>query len=155
MKPGPLSRLWLAGLGVGLALTAARPARADDAANRRLVEHAMHELFVNRDLSAIDRYWGGHPYRQHNPHIADGTASLRQLVATLPGNFRYQPGLIVADHDIVMLHGSYTGFGPQPLVVVDIFRIAHGRIVEHWDVMQPEIPAARTASHRPMFAPGQ
>ena len=49
--------------------------------------------------------------------------------------------MAVADGDLVMVHGRYTGWGPNPMVAVDIFRVADGKVVEHWDVMQEEVPA--------------
>jgi len=38
------------------------------------------------------------------------------------------------------------GWGPKPMVAVDIFRVANGKIAEHWDVMQEEVPAAQSAN---------
>jgi predicted SnoaL-like aldol condensation-catalyzing enzyme len=29
----------------------------------------------------------------------------------------------------------------------------NGKLVEHWDVMQEEVPASETASGNPMFSP--
>jgi predicted SnoaL-like aldol condensation-catalyzing enzyme len=49
------------------------------------------------------------------------------------------------------VHGRYTGWGPKPMVAVDIFRVEDGKVAEHWDVMQEEVPAGRTASGNPMF----
>ena len=43
------------------------------------------------------------------------------------------------------------GLGPKPLIAVDIFRIKDGKLAEHWDVLQEEVPAALTASKNPMF----
>ena len=37
------------------------------------------------------------------------------------------------------------------MIAVDIFRVRDGKVVEHWDVMQEEVPAAETASGNPMF----
>jgi predicted SnoaL-like aldol condensation-catalyzing enzyme len=37
------------------------------------------------------------------------------------------------------------------LVAVDIFRVANGRIAEHWDVMQEEVPAAQSANGNSML----
>ncbi len=37
-----------------------------------------------------------------------------------------------------MIHGRYTGWGPKPMVAVDIFHVEGGKLVEHWDVMQEE-----------------
>jgi predicted SnoaL-like aldol condensation-catalyzing enzyme len=37
------------------------------------------------------------------------------------------------------------------MVAVDIFRLKNGKVVEHWDVMQEEVPKANTASGNAMF----
>lgn len=59
--------------------------------------------------------------------------------------------MATASSDLVMVHGRYTGWGPKPLVAVDIFRVKDGKVVEHWDVMQEEVPADQTACGNPMF----
>ena len=59
--------------------------------------------------------------------------------------------MATASRDLVMVHGRYTGWGPKPLVAVDIFRVKDGKVVEHWDVMQEEVPADQTTSGNPMF----
>ncbi|MDP9066480.1 MAG: nuclear transport factor 2 family protein [Pseudomonadota bacterium] len=120
-------------------------------ANKKLVSNAMHELFVTKDAEKAVRRYFGKPYLQHNPMIADGADDLPKVVASLPATFKYEPGLIVADGDFVMIHGLYTGWGPKPLVAVDIFRVKNGKLVEHWDVMQDDVPASQTKSGRPMF----
>ena len=143
----------------GLSLTAmllglaASPAVAGPVqeANKKLVSNAMHELFVTRDAEKAVRLYFGKPYLQHNPMIPDGADDLPKVVASLPANFKYEPGVIVADGDLVMIHGLYTGWGPKPLVTVDIFRVKNGKLVEHWDVMQENVPASQTKSGRPMF----
>ena len=141
----------LAALSV-LLLSTAHAAMASPAENKELVRKAMNELFVQRDASAVNRYWGT-PYVQHTPTIPNGKEDLPAIVKTLPANFKYEPGMIVADGDHVMIHGRYTGWGPNPMVAVDIFRVEHGKLVEHWDVMQEEVPASQTKSGNPMFTP--
>lgn len=122
--------------------------------NEKLVQKLMTELFINRDVQAATPYFGD-PYIQHNPTIADGHSSLGGIIKALPANFKYEPGMIVGHGDIVMIHGRYTGWGPKPMVVVDIFRVKNGKVVEHWDVMQDEVPADQTKSGHPMFSPGK
>ena len=39
--------------------------------------------------------------------------------------------MIVAEGDLVMIHGRYTDWGPKPMVAVDIFRVVDGKLVEH------------------------
>src|ERR1700752_6907 len=119
-------------------------------ANKALVLAAITGVFVDRDPTVLDRLFR-HDYRQHNPLIPDGTAAIKAVMANLAKDFKYEPGLVVAEGDLVMVHGRYTGWGPKPMVAVDIFRVADGKVVEHWDVMQEEIPAANTASGNAMF----
>jgi predicted SnoaL-like aldol condensation-catalyzing enzyme len=37
------------------------------------------------------------------------------------------------------------------MVAVDIFRVVGGMLVEHWDVLQEEVPASATAHGNAMF----
>lgn len=37
------------------------------------------------------------------------------------------------------------------MIAVDIFRVEDGKVMEHWDVMQEEVPVANTASGNAMF----
>ena len=59
--------------------------------------------------------------------------------------------MAVAEGNLVMVHGRYVGFGPKPMIAVDIFRVANGKVAEHWDVLQEEVPESTTASGNPMF----
>jgi predicted SnoaL-like aldol condensation-catalyzing enzyme len=60
--------------------------------------------------------------------------------------------MVVAEGDLVMVHGRYVGWRPKPVIVVDIFRIEGGKVAEHWDVMQEEVPAADSANGNSMFS---
>ena len=118
--------------------------------NKELVMRAITEAFVNMDATAIDKYWSDR-YIQHNPQLGNGREALKQLFGLVGPNFKYEIGLIVADGDFVMVHGRYTDFGPKPLVAVDIFRVKDGKLAEHWDVLQEEVPAENTATKNAMF----
>ncbi|MEM5431079.1 nuclear transport factor 2 family protein [Cupriavidus oxalaticus] len=119
-------------------------------ANKALVLAAITGAFIDRDPTVLDRLFSD-DYKQHNPLIPNGTAAIQQVIAGLPSGFRYEPGLVVAEGNYVMVHGRYTGWGPKPMVAVDIFRVANGKVAEHWDVMQEEVPASRSANGQSMF----
>lgn len=53
--------------------------------------------------------------------------------------------------DMAMVHGRYTNWGGKDMIAVDIFRLEDGKVVEHWDVMQDEVPADKSVSGHPMF----
>ena len=110
-----------------------------------LVLKATGELFGDKDPAAADR-WAAAGYRQHSALAADGPEALRDLVAALPAGFHYEPARVIADGDLVALHGTYHGFGPEPLVAFDLFRVEDGKLAEHWDALTPRV--APTASGR-------
>ena len=117
--------------------------------NKELVIKAVTEVFINGDATALDKYWSEN-YVQHNPQIPNGREALKQLISG-GGNMKYEMGLVVADGDFVMVHARITGFGPKPLIAVDIFRVKEGKLAEHWDVLQEEVSAENTASKNSMF----
>ena len=119
-------------------------------ANKALVLEGIKGVFIGRDPAVIDRLFSA-DYRQHNPQIPNGPAAIKALLGNLSPDFKYEPGLAMADGDYVSIHGRYTGWGPKPMIAVDIFRVADGKVVEHWDVMQEEVPAAQSANGNGMF----
>ncbi len=119
-------------------------------ANKAPVLAGIKGVFIDRDPSAVDRLFSAN-YRQHNPQIPTGPAAIKALLGNLARDFKYEPGRVMADGDYVSIHGRYTGWGPKPMIAVDIFRVANGKIAEHWDVMQEEVPAAQSANGNSMF----
>jgi predicted SnoaL-like aldol condensation-catalyzing enzyme len=118
--------------------------------NKDIVKAVLIGAFVRRDPSVTARYFAK-DYIQHNPTIPNGPEVIAGLIAGLGKDFSYELGMIVAQGDLVMAHGRYVGWAPKPMVAVDIFRLANGKVAEHWDVMQEETPAEQTASGNPMF----
>jgi predicted SnoaL-like aldol condensation-catalyzing enzyme len=80
---------------------------------------------------------------------------LQALVANLSDTVHYEPGLAIAEGDFVAIHGRIRGWADTPQVVVDLFRIEDGRLAEHWDVMQEEVPTTASAAGISMFDPGE
>src|SRR5262245_48899565 len=116
--------------------------------NKALVLEAFDTLFNRRDYAAAERYWSP-GYIQHSAHIAPGREGLFNLVKGLPATLKYEPGVIAADGDFVIVHGRFSGFGaPANWVAADILRIEDGALVEHWDVIQDEATREQSKSGR-------
>ena len=83
--------------------------------NKKIVLEALTGLFVRRDVSVLDTHFAP-DYRQHNPTIGNGVAGLRAIAPKLSPSLKYEPGMIVEDGDIVMIHGRYVGWAEKPWV---------------------------------------
>ena len=119
--------------------------------NKALVLEAFDALFNRRDYAAAERFWSP-SYIQHSAHIAPGREGLFTLVRGLPATLKYEPGVIVADGDFVIVHGRFSGLGaPANWIAADILRIEEGVLAEHWDVIQDEATREQSKSGRPMF----
>jgi len=118
--------------------------------NKALVLEAFDTLFNKRDYEAAQRYWSP-SYIQHSAHIAPGRDGLFDLIKSMPPTLKYEPGVIVADGDLVIVHGRFSGFGaPANWIAADILRSEDG-VLEHGDVIQDEATQEQSKSGRPMF----
>ena len=80
---------------------------------------------------------------------ADG---LFNLIKSIPSTLRYEPGVIVAEGDFVIIHGRFSGFGlPVNWIAADIVRMKDGILLEHWDVIQDEANKEQSKSGNSMF----
>jgi predicted SnoaL-like aldol condensation-catalyzing enzyme len=122
-----------------------------DAAKRKaIVVEALTKAFNDRDFSVLEQWWSPE-YIQHNPFIPPKRVGLRGFVEALSRDRRYEHGRVFADGDFVVVHGRYSGGDSKTLVAVDIFRFENDKVVEHWDVLQDEVPMAQTVAGNAMF----
>jgi len=81
------------------------------------------------------------PYIQHNPLVADGIDGVMSFLKQA-GRVPCEVKRVAIDGDLAFVHVRYLSLFGQETAGVDIFRFdAEGKIVEHWDVLQP-VPAA-------------
>jgi predicted SnoaL-like aldol condensation-catalyzing enzyme len=103
---------------------------------------AFYKAVFEAPLEDGFRRYAGSPYRQHNPLIEDGMEGLRKFVGGVASNrpdAHYQISRVFADGDHAILHVHWHGLSDNPRgeAVVDIFRLEGGKVLEHWDVIQP------------------
>jgi len=119
--------------------------------NKALVLEAFDTLFNKRDYVAAERYWSP-AYIQHSAHIEPGRDGLFNLIKSIPPTLKYEPGEIVAEGNLVIVHGRFSGMGlPVNWIAADIVRIKDGVLVEHWDVIEDEATRESSKSGQPMF----
>ncbi|MFG2915633.1 nuclear transport factor 2 family protein [Kitasatospora sp. NPDC048298] len=119
--------------------------------NKAIVGEAFDTLFNQRDYAAAERFWSP-GYIQHSAHIAPGRDGLFELVRSLPSELKHECGLIMAEGNMVMVHGRFSGHGqPAPWIAADLLRMEDGILAEHWDVIEEEASRNQSLSGLPMF----
>jgi len=114
--------------------------RARLARNKKLVLAFYRKMIGDKDPEGARRYMGN-PYVQHSAYAKDGFEGVAEFARQFKQDFpdhRYEVKKVIAEGDLVVLHLlGLNGLSPHGEQVVDIFRVRDGKVVEHWDVIQP------------------
>ena len=125
---------------------------AAEQATLDFVLEMYRNVLIAMDSSAVDQYIAPH-YLQHSSLAEPGVDALKGFldrVRSESPDARQTIHRSFVDGDHVVVHTQVERWpGDRGLAVVDIFRVADGLIVEHWDVIQdvPENPV----NPNPMF----
>jgi predicted SnoaL-like aldol condensation-catalyzing enzyme len=139
-------------LALGAASTAFAADPATEANKKLAVDFFNLVLVQKKPQEGFDKY-AGKTYIQHNPVAGDGHAP---AIKFLSDWFAKNPKAIIqikrviAEGDLVAIHHHMrTSPDVRGMAAVDIFRVENGKVVEHWDVVQP-MPE-KSANDHPMF----
>ena len=110
-------------------------------ANKSLVNSFVNQILVEGKLDKLPTFIGAEnsEYVQHNPAIGDGLsglgAALREM-ASRGITMKYTKIHRVLGEGNFVLTVSEGTFANQPTAFYDLFRVAGGKIVEHWDTIE-------------------
>lgn len=110
--------------------------------NKELIRNLIKDVFIaGGDPSKLDQYVSRDTYIQHNKDVADGFEHLYEL-ANMPN-----PPLTYQEIVLLVGQGNFVATLckanwkdeklDQDYAQVDIFRIEAGKVVEHWDNVEP------------------
>ena len=105
-------------------------------ANRDFVRSFVDGVLVAGQPDRLDDYIDAEDYTEHNPHMADGLPALREALFSKNQIRTYDKvHRILAEGSFVLCvsEGSLDGVHSS---FYDLFRIASGKIVEHWDTTE-------------------
>jgi predicted SnoaL-like aldol condensation-catalyzing enzyme len=107
------------------------------------IQHALHiiydQIFNQGQADLLPGLVSG-PYIQHNPLFPNGLDGIMGYIKQA-GRIPCEAKRLAIDGDLAFVHVRYLDWGGQETAGVDIFRFdVDGKIVEHWDVLQP-VPA--------------
>ena len=124
--------------------------------NKELVEQFEDLAFNKKDVNAAAALMSDN-FKQHNPTVPDGKQGFingvgEYLLKPNP-NLKLTAKRVLVDDNMVMVHkfGKFdnTNVAERGVAVIDVYRVENGKIVEHWDVIQP-IPET-AANNNTMF----
>ncbi len=114
------------------------------AQNKTLVQGFVTDVLLNGEADKLTNYVSTEEYLQHNSAVADGLDGLGAALQYFAEN-----GLVMEYDNVhhVLGEGNFVltvsegKFGAGDHVAYyDLFRVDNGKIVEHWDVIQPIPP---------------
>jgi predicted SnoaL-like aldol condensation-catalyzing enzyme len=111
--------------------------------NREIVRSFVDEILVNRQLERLENFIDDGRFTQHNPRIADGLTALRAALKTSSDEIvtiKYDRIHRLLAEGSFVLSVSEGFFGGTHSAFYDLFRVADGRLVEHWDTIEPISP---------------
>ncbi|HBE66764.1 MAG TPA: polyketide cyclase [Planctomycetaceae bacterium] len=111
-----------------------------------LVADFVQKLMNEHDFDYVLSNYANDSYVQHNRNIADGIDGLVEVVRAFTQRFPdycYDVKQILVDGDQVVFHSHVTmkrtdrGNDKKGFNIMDMWKIRDGKIVEHWDTIQP------------------
>jgi len=112
--------------------------------NREIVRSFVDDVLINGRLDQLENYIDLESYCEHNPRIGDGLSALRSAFSDPALNegitIKYdRTHRVLAEGNFVLsvsegfLNDVHTSF-------YDLFRVAHGKLAEHWDTIEAVPP---------------
>ncbi len=121
--------------------------------NKALAVALIEDVLMGKNPGKIAEYISTEQYNQHNPGIKDGLGGIVEAVEYLTSQnnmFKYTKIHKVLGEGNFVLTVSEGEWSGKTQVFYDLFRMKEGKIVEHWDVIQP-IPTEGLANTNGMF----
>ncbi len=119
--------------------------------NRGLIRSFFAEVLVSSQLDKLDRYISSENYTEHNPDMVDGLPALQESLSSSTRVKRYDKlHRVLAEGSFVLSVGEGSRAGVHSSFY-DLFRIAKGRIVEHWDTIEAVPPKSEWKNQNGKF----
>ncbi len=122
--------------------------------NKSLVTDFVETILVKGQYDQLSRYISETSYLQHNAVIADGLDGLGEAIAAMAKqgiNMVYKTRHKTLGEGNFVLTISEGSLGGEAVSFYDLFRVSDGKIVEHWDVIEPLLPATQAKNSNGKF----
>ena len=118
----------------------------EEVKNAEVAVDFVQHLMNDHDFDYIKRTYGHHPYKQHNQSMVDGLGGVLEVVSgfakrypayTYEVKHMYVDGPFVTMHSHVTNNLKHRGNPQKGLNIMDTWKVVNGKLVEHWDAVQP------------------
>jgi predicted SnoaL-like aldol condensation-catalyzing enzyme len=116
-------------------------------ATEQVVRAYAQMVFIeHKTREGLERYVAA-DLKQHHPNMPDGRAAAEAILVPKAAAWTSQIQRVIAQgcYAVVYQHAFNGPDDHLGRALVDIYRVEHGQIVEHWDISQP-VPDAAAAS---------
>lgn len=122
--------------------------------NRSLVRSFVETVLVAKQIERLTDFIDESAYAEHNPKLADGISALRSALEVSHNGHRhidYQRVHRVLAQGNFVLCASEGELGGVQSAFYDLFRVANGRLVEHWDTTEKIAPQCEWKNNNGKF----
>ena len=111
--------------------------------NRALVRSFVKVVLVDGHLDRLIEFVDENTYAEHNPRLGDGVTNLQSALEIEDESGRridyYRVHRVLAEGNFVLCV-SEGNYGGVHTAFYDLFRLAKGKLVEHWDTKEKIVP---------------
>ncbi len=119
--------------------------------NRELIRFFVEDVLVNERLNSLDHYIDSKDYTEHNPHMSDGLPTLREALSSNDKKRSYEKVHRLLAEGSFVLSVCEGHLDEEHVSFYDLFRVADGKIVEHWDTVDPVPPRSEWVNNNGKF----
>src|SRR5277367_5044511 len=117
--------------------------------NKDQIKQAIHVIYdqvFNEGRADLYPNLVSGRYIQHNPLVPDGVEGVMGFLKMV-GRVPCEVKRVAIDGDLAFVHVRYLNLFGKETAGVDIFRFDDaGKLVEHWDVLQPVPPESKNSN---------
>lgn len=127
----------------------ADPERTEE--NRELVRAFVEEVLLKNQPGLVEQYVAQEGYVEHNLQMSDGLPALREALTRNEVRRSYEQlhRLLAEGNFVLSVCEGY--LGDDHVSFYDLFRLADGKIVEHWDTVDKVPPRSEWVNDNGKF----
>lgn len=108
--------------------------------NRKVIQSFVEDILIQGDIEKLNDYINQKHYIEHNPWLGDDLGELRKILSntlndiSIPVNYKKCHRILAEGNFVLSVCEGYSNQTHSSFF--DLYRLKHGKIVEHWDTTE-------------------